>query len=415
MEKLLHYIWKHRIMPLHPLQDTEGRTVEIIDPGLPNRDQGPDFLNAKVRIGAVVWAGSVEMHTKASDWLRHGHDSDPAYNNVVLHVVLCADRTVMTADGTVPPQMEIEIPGQVAANYDELRRTEDFPRCYRVLPDIPAIKVHMWMDALLAERLKEKTDLITERVRRTGGDWERAAFVTLSRNFGFGLNGDSFEKWAYTIPMSAAGKHRDNLLQIEALFLGQAGLIEEPHGAVEDGDPCTEARRKEYGFLAHKFSLPAPMEKREWKFLRTRPQNFPQTRMLQLARLYHSGKAGMSALLEIRDADETDNALACAGLSRMSRRLLIINTVVPLLYAYGTHHNDDAMKQKATTLLERLPAEENFIMRQWRMCGISVDNAADSQALIQLKREYCDRKDCLRCRFAYDYLKRTEQNTSKRK
>lgn len=406
MEKLLHYIWKHRILPAGPLHDTAGHEVEIVDPGTRNTGGGPDFLNAKVRIGGVMWAGNVEIHLRSSDWFRHGHDTDPAYKGIVLHVAQCVDRDIRTSDGATPPQLQLDVPQYVRENYEELSRTDDFPRCHRVLPDIPAMKVHAWMDALLAERLRGKAEQVAARVRHTGGDWERAAFVTLARNFGFGLNGDSFERWAFRLPLGAAGKHRDNLVQIEALFLGQAGLIDAAGGM---GQERAMLWRREHAFLTHKFGLPEPMGKEQWKYLRTRPQNFPHVRMLQLAALFHGGHAGMSALLETGDAEGADSALACPGLTMASRRLLAINTVAPLLYAYGMHQGDEAMMQRAHGILERLPAEENAIMRIWRQCGIRVDNAADSQALIQLKSQYCDRKDCLRCRFAYEYLKRLKQ------
>ena len=166
-----------------------------------------------------------------------------------------------------------------------------------------------------------------------------------------------------------------------------------------------EKWKREFAFLSHKFQLPEPMKASEWRFLRTRPKNFPHIRILQIAELYHSGKAQMSALIEAKDLKEMHRILAVGGTSANSRRLLIVNTIVPLLYAYGIHRSEEKLIQKATALLEELPAEDNYILRQWKACGLRVETAADSQALIQLKREYCDRKDCLRCRFAYEFLK----------
>ena len=402
MERLLHYIWKHRILPLRTLFTTDGREVEVLDPGLQNQNQGPDFFNAKVRIGGNVWAGNVEVHVRSSDWFRHGHESDPAYNNTILHVVKHADGEVTTQDGHVPPQVELAVPGYVEENYHELCLTEDYPRCHRVVPYIPPLKVHAWMDALLAERIRERANRLTAMVDGMNGDWERATFVTLCRSFGFGLNGDTFEKWACSIPMGAAGKHRDDLLQVEALFLGMAGLLDTGSGLPDAG---TERRKREFAFLAHKFSLTPAMDSSDWKYLRTRPRNFPHVRIRQIAMLYHKGIMRMSSLIEAPDIGHLDKALAGGGISAGSRRLLMINTIVPLLYAYGATHADEDMMQRALSLPEQIPAEDNHILRLWKQCGLTVGTAADSQALIQLKREYCDRKDCLRCRFAYEYLK----------
>ena len=403
MEKLLHYVWKHKILPLKSLLTTDGREIEILDPGTYNTNQGPDFFNAKVKIGETLWAGNIELHLKASDWFRHGHDSDPSYNNTILHIAQVVDCEVTTEDGNHPPQLQLDIPAHLYQNYQELCQTDDYPRCHKIIPSIPQMKAHMWMDALLAERMKERAQKVQDRVNRLNGDWEQATFVTLCRNFGFGLNGDTFECWAMMIPLQGIGKHRDNLFQIEAIFLGMAGLIDD--AAQVKGQEMAERWKREFGFLSHKFQLSEPMKASDWKFLRTRPKNFPHVRILQIAELYHSGKAQMSALTEAKDVKEMHRILGIGGTSAKSRNLLIINTIVPLLYAYGTHRSDEKLIQKAIVLLEELPAEDNYILRQWKACGLGVETAADSQALIQLKREYCDRKDCLRCRFAYEFLK----------
>ena len=404
MERLLHYVWKHRLLPVATLTTTDGQELEVIDPGLHNRDQGPDFFNAKVRLGGTLWAGNVEVHLRSSDWYRHGHDTDPAYNSVVLHVVGEVDGEVTTAEGKTLPQVRIDIPERIRQSYDELCRIEDYPRCHRIIPSVPTLKVHQWMDALLVERLKERSEQVAARAERTGGDWERATFVTLCRSFGFGLNGDSFERWAMHIPLQAAGKHRDDLFQVEALFLGMAGLTDEV-GTLR-GEQEAERLRQEFAYLQHKFSLDEPLQRSDWRFLRTRPGNFPSVRIMQIAELYHRGKVQMSRLLEAKSAAELQECLAVRGTTAGSRRLLIINTVVPLLFAYGRHIGDEDICQRAVRLLEELPAENNYILRQWQACGLHVLTAADSQALIQLKRQYCDRTDCLRCRFGYEFLKR---------
>ena len=226
MEKLLHYIWKYKLFPLKPLQTTDGLTLEVIDPGTLNRDAGPDFFNAKIKLDGTTWVGNIEIHGRATDWYAHGHHEDTHYNNVILHVTETADRPIVTQDGKTLPQLIVEVPGYLRENYEELCRTTDYPRCHRIIPQIDPFTVHSWMNALLYERLEQRARTVAARVEKLQGDWERAYFITLSRNFGFGINGDAFEVWAQHIPLQAVAHHRDNLFQIEAIFMGQAGLLD---------------------------------------------------------------------------------------------------------------------------------------------------------------------------------------------
>lgn len=396
MEKLLHYAWKYRLLPLKQLVTTDGREVEILNPGMSNTDAGPDFFDAKIRIDGMVWAGNVEIHLRASDWYRHGHQQDKAYNNVILHVVQDADMDVETEGGKRPPQLVMPIPDKLKQNYDMLLTTMDYPRCHRKVPEIPLLVVHSWMDALLCERLMERSDRVLARLNETQGDWARALMVTLSRSFGFSLNGDVFERWGRLLPLHACSKHRDDIFQLEALFLGTAGLLDK----VKD-----EKLAAEYRYLAHKFGLTETLEEKDWRYMRTRPQNFPHVRLLQLAQIYQRGTAELSLLLDAKDVKSLRKCFALKGLSQNAIDLLIINTIVPVLYAYGRQHNNELYKHRGLSLLEELKAEKNYILRQWQACGLTVETAADSQALIQLKREYCDRKDCLRCRFGYELLR----------
>lgn len=398
MEKVLHYAWKCRILPLRQLLTTDGREVEVIDPGQSNPNAGPDFFNAKIRIGGTVWAGNVEIHLRSSDWFRHGHHEDGAYDNVVLHVAEVVDAEVVTKSGKVLPQLEMPIPDSLKQNYEDLLMTMDYPRCHRIIPTLPSILVHSWMDALLVERLKERSDRVLKILAETQGDWNRALMVTLARNFGFSLNGEVFERWGKLLPLHATAKHRDNLMQVKAIFLGTAGLI----GKIKD-----EQVEKEYAYLSHKFGLETKLKEEDWRYMRTRPQNFPHVRISQLAQIYQRGTAELSHLLEAKDLATLHECFALKGISKNTSELLIINTVVPVLYAYGRQHNAEQYELRATELLEELKAENNYIMRQWQACGLTVESAADSQALIQLKREYCDRKDCLRCRFGYEFMKQS--------
>ncbi len=434
MEQLLHYVWLHRLFPTTALRTDDGRSVEIIDPGLHNHNAGPDFFNAKIKVDGTLWAGNVELHERSSDWYRHGHERNEAYNSVVLHVVTHIDRAVSTQSGRQLPQMAVSVPAEIASNYRELLEEETYPPCWRVIPRLTPLTIHSWMSALTAERLEEKTRRIDQLLELTGGDWEQTFFITLARNFGFGVNAEAFEQWALRIPPSAVGKHRDNLFQVEAFFFGQAGLLEDNAVEPEQRDAHFLALQQEYRFLAHKFSL-TPMDAHQWRFLRMRPQNFPHIRLSQLASLYHSQKADFSHMMETADVDTLRGLLAATvtpywethysfgaeakstgkTLRGSSLDLLLINTVAPLLFAYGRKRMDEARCERAFELLEQLKPERNFIIRSWEKAGLSVQNAADSQALIRLRRTYCDRKDCLRCRFGSEYLrKKAEASVSPR-
>lgn len=492
MEKLLHYAWQNRLCgPL--LRTSAGEEAEVIDPGLHNLDAGPDFFNAKIKIGGTLWAGNVEIHLRSSDWYRHHHEQDCAYNNVILHVVGEIDRRVFCEDGKELPQAVIVVPTKLWENYNELLKEATFPPCFRVIPSVSGVTRRGWLARLSTERLQAKTARVDKYLEKTHGDWERTFFITLSRNFGFGTNAEAFERWAFGIDLSAVGKHRDNLLQVEAYFLGQAGLLDEarrpksealspkgrakgqiggteeklfgkeeqiggaeekllgtkeqiggakekllgtegqPGGAknltaggeAEQGEAYFEKLQEEYKFLQRKFGL-SPMNPVVWKFGRLRPQNFPYVRLAQLAHLFHLRRVDFSRLAEAPDAAamralfrvgvtpywQTHYAFGEPGkaspkiLQASTLNLILINTIAPLLFAYGRAQGDETLTERALELLQSLPAESNYITKCWERAGLKVSHAADSQALIHLRTAYCDRKDCLRCRFGAEYLRR---------
>lgn len=429
MEQLLHYVWKHKMFPVTGLQTTCGQPLEIIDPGLHNRNAGPDFFNAKVKIDGTLWVGNVEIHDKSSDWFLHGHDKDPHYDNVILHVAGIIDTDVRTSRGDCPPQLQLDVPPSVAAHYNELLTTDSYPPCYKIIPDLSRLTVHSWMSALQTERLEQKTEAIAARANRMNGSWEQAYFITLARNYGFGINGDAFEAWGENVPLNAVGHHRDNLFQIEAFFMGQAGLLDistipERYRKDALSEGYFSRLRSEYLYLANKFSL-HHIDAGLWRFLRLRPQNFPHIRISQLANLYYEQKTSLAALTDCNSLKEVRSLMSThvtpywethytfgnpgpknsKNLSASSLNILLINTAIPMLFAYGRHKSNDRLCDRAFDFLEELRAEDNHITRMWREVGLEVSSAGDSQALIQLKNEYCDRKDCLRCRFGYEYLK----------
>lgn len=431
MENLVRYVWKHRLFPLTPLQTTDGLPIEVIHPGMENRNDGPDFFNAKIKIDGTLWVGNVEIHGKASDWMLHGHDANKRYDSVVLHVAGIVDRDIKRTDGTPIPQLELPVPAHIQSNYDELRKTEHYPPCYRVIPELSTLTIHSFLSSLLYERLDQRTTQIAERYEAHDKNWDDALFATIARNFGFGSNGDAFEEWARHMPFRAVDKHADNLLQVEALFFGQAGLLEEEsipayyREALAD-DTYFQALRREYTFLSHKFGL-HPMSHTAWRLLGMRPANFPHVRIAQLAKLYHerrisvshlmnaTNRAALSELLRVEATEywDTHYVFASTPSAPIKKRitdnaitLLLINSVAPFYYSYGRRKDSEQHCEQAIALLEQLKAENNYIMRNWSDCGILVKNAADSQALIQLKKQYCDRKDCLRCRIGYEFLKK---------
>lgn len=421
MEQLLHYVWKHKIFPLKELKTTTGQQVEVIDTGLANTDAGPDFFNAKLKLDGVLWIGNIEIHERSSDWFKHGHHADAGYNSVILHIASEIDTEISRSNGERIPQIQLICPEAVRTNYKELLETDSYPPCYRNIPSLPPFTAHSWMTALQMERFEQKATLLNERLKRCQGNWEDAFFITLARNFGFGLNGDAFETWAHRLPFRAVDKHRNDLFQIEAIFFGQAGILED-----SDGDGYYLRLKKEYTYLQHKFGL-IPMDASLWRFLRLRPANFPHIRIAQLACLYHRAYGLLSRIMETETLQGVRDILKGGTseywlthytfggsspsrpktLSNTSLDLLIINTVVTFLYAYGLHKGNRVLCARAGSFLEELKAENNYITRMWEQCGMKASNAADSQALIQLKKEYCDKKKCLYCRIGYEYLKRS--------
>ena len=436
MEKLLQYCWKHRILPEGELRTADGESIEIVDTGLLNTDAGPDFFNARIRIGGRLWAGNVEIHIRRNDWYAHGHDRDAAYDNVILHVVDAqsngpadADSAIRTREGRILPEVKISVPEEIRANYRELLSEDSYPPCYKIIPNVTPLSMHSWMAALQTERLKQKTEAIAERVSMLKGDWEHAYFITLARSYGFGSNSDALEQWARNMPMTSVAHHRDNLFQIESIFFGQAGMlniasVRERLQLETAADEYFQRMQSEYEYLKHKFQMTdkyAP----QWKYMRMRPQNFPTIRIAQLARLYYERRTSLSQLIECDTIDKLRKMFHCGvsdywqthytfghesqpsakQLSVASISLLMINCAIPMIFAYGRHTGSEALCNRALDLLESLPPENNTITRMWKQVGLESRSAGDTQALIQLKKQYCDRKDCLQCRIGYEYMK----------
>ena len=417
-ESILHFIWQNKLFQSHSLLTTDGESVEVIDPGRLNTDAGPDFFNAKIKLGNTIWAGNVEIHTRSSEWARHGHDDDKAYNSVVLHVVKKADVQVFRADGAPIPQLELIYPAEIEENYGQLMQNSLRIPCENKISAIPGIFIRSWKNALLTERLLQKTENISEILSQNNRHWEEAFYLNLARSFGFGTNGQAFEMLAASLPMQILGKHKNDLSQLEALLFGQAGLL-----AAKEEDAYLLSLRKEYDFLKIKYDL-KPIDGSQWKLLRLRPDNFPHVRIAQFAALIHKSTGLFSKITENPDiqylqgifrvepseywkthylfAHESHKSLK--GIGQKAIEGIIINTVVPFLFSFADTRGNQSMKDKAIEILEKLPAENNVITRMWHETGIDCASAFDSQALIQLKKEYCDKRNCLRCRIGHKVL-----------
>lgn len=420
MEKLMQYVWKHRLWRSEDMVTNTGKKVRVVDPGLLNTDAGPDFFNAKIEIDGHMWVGNVEMHYRATDWKRHHHDSDKAYDSVILHVVAKDDAPVRRTNGELIPQLVLEVSPQFNADYASLVGATIEVPCATKIKKVPHLTIVEWVEGLAFERLHGKVERIHQLLDSFNGSWEDVCYVTLARNFGFGINNDAFERLARRTPLRLLGKHSDSVLQIEALLFGQAGMLDAQKPGMDSyyNQLCTE-----YAFLSNKFQL-TPMEKESWKLFRIRPQNFPYRRIAMLAQFIEGGFRMMNRILEAEGEKEMralfevelsgywskhytfgkPNERATATLSRSSTDIILINTVAPLLYAYGELTGNYEMTDKAIKLLEDLRAESNSIVSHFVAYGIDCPDALTSQALVQLKREYCDARKCIYCKIGHHLL-----------
>lgn len=417
----MQFVWQHRLGLLGPLTAVDGRRVRVIDQGRLNTDAGPDFFNATVEIDGQTWVGNVEIHVKASDWMRHGHHTDRAYDSVILHVVQVDDMAITRPDGQVIPQLVIRCTDDAARRCNALVEfaARSLP-CEATVRAIHPIYITEWLTALGMERLFKKSERIKELVDATDGHWEGAAYITLARGLGFGLNSEPFELLAKSLPLNFLQKHSDELPTVEALIFGQAGLIPLPS---EDEDPYLTKIRSEYAFMARKFSLqPGVLQ---WKMARTRPQNFPHRRLAMLAEMIHRGFYIMGRLTDCKSIEEMRqlfdapltgfwaNHFTFAGkgagctpraLSRASMDTLLINVAIPLRHARCAARGDlDGMTQCGEWLMELAP-ESNSIVTMFTAIGIACRDAFTSQALIELRREYCEKKKCIFCRIGHRML-----------
>lgn len=420
-EDFLQFIWEHNLFVPNGLKTISGETLEIISTGKRNFDSGPDFFNARIRIADTEWAGNIEVHKKSSDWEKHNHHHDKAYNNVILHVVETADKPVCRENGIPVPVLEICYPLALKENYEHLMDSQGWVACSNQFFRVDPLLLRIGFNRLMIERLESKTGEIQARLREVNNDWGEAFYRSLAAMFGFRVNAQPFEMVSKYLPSGILAKHKNSLMQTEALIFGCAGMLNEEF----PGDTYYTTLSDEFSFLSKKYSLQA-IEPHLWKFLRLRPVNFPTIRISQFAALIYKSKGLLSKILEAGSVDEVDSFFRVNAsdywtnhyrfgkesekkskkeLGTESINILIINVVIPFLFVYGSIQDKPFLKDRALEFLEKLPSEHNSVISGWEKLGIKARNAFESQALLQLKKHYCDNRNCLKCQIGVKILK----------
>lgn len=421
MEKLMQYVWQNRLWTPEQMVTTDGRRISVIDPGWINNDAGPDFYNAKICMNSQIWAGNIEIHFRATDWHRHGHDSDPRYDNVILHVVCINDGIITRSDGSIIPQLHMPCARDFRERFLDLCYAADALPCKNELQLLPQVYLTDCITAMSFERLDSRADLIKTRFREGGSLWTEAVYRTLAYALGFKTNSEPFEILCRAVPLRWLLRLRGSELSIEALLLGQAGLLTDPAQNIVDSHLLE--LRKEFEFLKSKYNL-KPMSPSMWKLSRMRPANFPHRRIAALAAFIANGFSLASEVLNVSDVESARklfsielseywqhhynfNAVSnksLATLSEKSVELLIINVVVPLQYAYADMFGHPELRERALQLLEQIPPEINHITISFSEAGVKLHDAFTTQGLLQLRRKYCEQRQCLACRLGHRIL-----------
>lgn len=429
-EDYLHYIWKTSRFRHQKLTTTDGEPITILELGQHNTNAGPDFLGAQIKIGDILWAGNVEMHISASEWTKHGHHQDLAYNNVILHVVLNEDVDILRKGKQKIPCLDLRpyLPDQMTGKYLKLMQSKAWIPCYGHFPAVNKLIKNLWADRLLVERLERKTAEILEILALSQNDWQAAFYRFLARSFGGKVNNDAFEMLASSLPINVLSKHKGDLFQLEALLFGQAGMLSQNFK-----DIYPRQMKREYEALQKKYLLmPVPLS--IWKYLRLRPANFPTIRIAQFAALTEQSAHLFSKVLETDNLIDLFNLfqvtsseywesryrfdkLAHKPIKRLGKTMiysLIINTVVPFIFLYGKQRDDAALKEKALRFLSEVPPERNHLIQGWQKLGERFDSAQKTQAFLQLKLAYCDQQRCMECSIGNAIMTKEYALTKKR-
>lgn len=428
-EDFLHYIWKFRKFDQLEIETVDGSPLEIIETGTHNLDSGPDFLDAKLRIGNTLWAGNVEVHISSSSWYKHNHDQDPAYNSVVLHVVYTDDNPVYIADQLLPTLvLKDRFDYQVYRYYKSWKKNAKFIPCENDIACVNSIVKASATEERAIERISLKAEQSIDLLRQTQGDVEETFYRLLCRAMGQKVNAIPFEMLAKSTPFSLVRKNQSDRIKLDSLLLGQSGLLKESNNE----DEYVKKIRNEYNVLKKMHQL-NPLPAQSWKLMRLRPDNFPAVRLAQLSSIYfkYSSLAqlitetqsvtavqaifkGINPTDEFWDRHYTFNKESKQRKKQLGAeriRIIIVNAVVPFLFALASYSKNHVYKEKAIQYLEQLSPEVNKITRKFVDLGFSSKSALDSQGLIGLKKEYCDQFRCVRCKIGVNILNNHEKSS----
>ncbi len=409
-EDFLHYIWLQELHEKNYRAST-GEHIQVLSSGERNRDAGPDFQNARIKIDDTIWAGNVEIHIDSANWSKHKHHLDPAYDNVILHVVNTSTKEACRSNGQIVPTIELAYDPGIYETYRDLVENKCPIPCEKDIDLIDNFIVSIWLNALCIERLESKSEIIQTVYGQTGKNWEETFYIMLARSFGFNTNALPFEMLAKSLPLKILLKNRHNIKSLEALLFGQAGFLDD-----DSTDEYYCLLQNEYQYFKKVYNL-KPVEKHLWKFMRLRPVNFPTIRLAQFANLIHRTNHLFSNTLEATSIKELLILYECTAAEywdthynfgketvkkekktgKLALQIVLINTVIPFLFIYGKKRNIKELRDKAIQFLEEIPAEKNSILKNWEKIGIKAINAMQGQALIQLTKQYCNKKNCLFC------------------
>lgn len=397
-EKLLAFVWLNRLYDNSELKTTQGEKIDVVKPGFQNRMSGPDISDAHIRIGEILWVGNVEFHVKSSHWKTHHHDIDPAYSNIILHVVFVDDEPLCDALGNLVPTLVLKFSNSLAERYSLLLQQKDYSYCNSGIAKMSSLSTVSFTSRLAVERLERKVATVASCLKQNKNDWYETFWQLLSRGFGFGKNSLGFELMAKSLPYKLILKNLDSFVSVISMMYGQAGFLDEDHYKGND-----KAQLKlQYNFNSVRYSL-NPIDSKVWKYSGMRPQNSPFLRMRQLAKIITKSQFVFSDMLEGRSLDDMLTLLSyepnaeIPELGLETKFSLIINIIVPFLVSYSNYTDDFNYSERAYELLEEIPAEKNSIVTEKRKSGFIVKNALDSQAVIELENEYCKQLRCIDC------------------
>ncbi|OFX80193.1 MAG: hypothetical protein A2X12_00520 [Bacteroidetes bacterium GWE2_29_8] len=421
-EDFIIFLWNYQVFDKTKLKTTTGEQITIIKIGSPNNDSGADFFNSKIQIGETIWAGNIEIHVNSSDWYSHKHNIDKSYNNVILHVVYNHDKDVIIDNRTLPViELKNRINASLISKYYVFKSSPKNIPCQNEINTIPSIYITKWLETLSIERLEEKTNQILQSLQSKNYDFEEVFYQKIAYGFGLKINSEMMEILANSIPLKNLNKQSYNLLQIEAILFGQAGFLNE----IEPTNQYILKLKEEYKFLQNKYNL-TPFDKKIWKYSKLRPTSFPEIKIALLAKLIFQNQNLFSAFTEEKNIENIKNKLAIIEVSeywktdfRIEKQtistnkhlgentinIIIINVIIPFIFAYGKTKNEIKYIDKAIEFLNNIKAEQNNIIEKFNKIGIKSNNAADSQAIIQLFNKYCKNKQCLKCSIGQHLLK----------